>query len=49
MGFSGTNKNDKNHIISVGRLDFNSEGLIILTNDGEVARCMEKPESQIER
>jgi 23S rRNA pseudouridine2605 synthase len=37
------------HIISVGRLDFNSEGLIILTNDGALARTLELPASNIER
>ncbi len=36
-------------IISVGRLDFNSEGLMILTNDGELARAMELPSSKLER
>ena len=30
-------------VISVGRLDFNTEGLILLTNDGELARHMELP------
>lgn len=35
------------HIISVGRLDFNSEGLIVVTNDGELARCMELPETKL--
>ncbi|CAK70276.1 unnamed protein product (macronuclear) [Paramecium tetraurelia] len=37
------------HIISVGRLDFNSEGLIVVTNDGELARCMELPETKLQR
>jgi 23S rRNA pseudouridine2605 synthase len=31
------------HLISVGRLDFNSEGLLVVTNDGELARQMELP------
>ncbi|PHQ97454.1 MAG: pseudouridine synthase [Marinosulfonomonas sp.] len=30
-------------VMSVGRLDLNSEGLLILTNDGEVKRKMELP------
>ncbi|NQV48752.1 MAG: rRNA pseudouridine synthase [Rhodospirillaceae bacterium] len=30
-------------VISVGRLDLNSEGLLMLTNDGELARKMEMP------
>ncbi len=30
-------------VISVGRLDLNSEGLLLLTNDGELARRMELP------
>jgi 23S rRNA pseudouridine2605 synthase len=32
-------------VISVGRLDFNSEGLLLLTNDGELARHLERPQS----
>jgi 23S rRNA pseudouridine2605 synthase len=30
-------------VVSVGRLDFNSEGLLLLTNDGDIARRMEIP------
>lgn len=30
-------------VISVGRLDFNSEGLLLLTNDGGLARHLEMP------
>jgi 23S rRNA pseudouridine2605 synthase len=36
---------DLPRVISVGRLDFNSEGLILLTNDGGLARKMELPSS----
>jgi len=32
-------------VISVGRLDLNSEGLLLLTNDGELARKLELPET----
>jgi 23S rRNA pseudouridine2605 synthase len=32
-------------VISVGRLDLNSEGLLLLTNDGVLARKLELPET----
>ena len=32
-------------VISVGRLDLNTEGLILLTNDGELSRWMELPDT----
>ena len=32
-------------VISVGRLDLNSEGLLLLTNDGELARTLELPQN----
>jgi 23S rRNA pseudouridine2605 synthase len=34
---------DLPRVISVGRLDINSEGLLLLTNDGELARHLESP------
>jgi 23S rRNA pseudouridine2605 synthase len=34
---------DLPRVISVGRLDFNSEGLLLLTNDGALARHLELP------
>jgi len=36
-------------VISVGRLDLNSEGLLLLTNDGGLARSMELPMSGLVR
>jgi 23S rRNA pseudouridine2605 synthase len=32
-------------LISIGRLDFNTEGLLLLTNDGGLARTLELPET----
>ena len=34
---------DLPRLISVGRLDFNTEGLLLLTNDGALARVLELP------
>jgi 23S rRNA pseudouridine2605 synthase len=34
---------DLPRVVSVGRLDLNSEGLLLLTNDGELARQLELP------
>lgn len=34
---------DLPRVISIGRLDFNSEGLLLLTNDGALARRLELP------
>jgi len=36
-------------VISVGRLDLNSEGLLVLTNDGSLARYMELPKTGLKR
>jgi 23S rRNA pseudouridine2605 synthase len=35
--------NDLPRVVSVGRLDFNTEGLLLLTNDGELERRLELP------
>ena len=32
-------------VISIGRLDLNTEGLLLLTNDGELARFLELPQT----
>lgn len=34
---------DMPRVISIGRLDINTEGLLLLTNDGELARLLELP------
>ena len=34
---------DMPRVMSVGRLDLNSEGLLLLTNDGELKRRLELP------
>jgi 23S rRNA pseudouridine2605 synthase len=36
-------------VISVGRLDYNTEGLILLTNNGDLARTLELPSTNIKR
>lgn len=36
-------------VVSVGRLDLNSEGLLLLTNDGELARHLELPSTGLLR
>ena len=36
-------------VISVGRLDLNSEGLLLLTNNGALARNLELPSTRMER
>lgn len=36
-------------VVSVGRLDLNSEGLLLLTNSGDLASKLESPKSKLER
>ena len=40
---------DKQHLISIGRLDFNTEGLLLFTNNGDYARHYELPKNKISR
>jgi len=42
-------KGVKERIYPVGRLDFNSEGLLILTNDGELAYALTHPAKEVEK
>jgi 23S rRNA pseudouridine2605 synthase len=36
-------------LMAIGRLDYNSEGLLLLTNDGSLKRFLELPKTQIQR
>jgi 23S rRNA pseudouridine2605 synthase len=36
-------------VVSVGRLDLTTEGLLLLTNDGELARYLEHPDNRMAR
>lgn len=40
-------KGIKGHVFPVGRLDYNSEGLLILTNDGDLAQAILHPSKKI--
>lgn len=40
---------DLPRVVSVGRLDINTEGLLLLTNDGELSRYLELPQTGIQR
>ncbi len=40
-------KRVKAQVFPVGRLDFNSEGLLIITNDGELAHAILHPENRV--
>ncbi|HUZ17998.1 MAG TPA: pseudouridine synthase [Spirochaetia bacterium] len=39
----------RHHIYSVGRLDYLSSGLLLFTNDGELARAISHPSSRVEK
>ena len=41
--------NSMKNINAVGRLDFNSEGLLLLTNNGDFSRYLELPKNNFER
>ncbi len=41
--------NVQERIYPIGRLDFNSEGLLLLTNDGELANKLTHPSHEIEK
>jgi 23S rRNA pseudouridine2605 synthase len=42
-------KRVREYVYPVGRLDFDSEGLLILTNDGELAATLTHPRHEVER
>jgi 23S rRNA pseudouridine2605 synthase len=42
-------KDIKERVYPVGRLDYNSEGLLILTNDGELTHALTHPAKEVEK
>ena len=40
---------DKKNLLTIGRLDFNTEGLLLFTNNGEYKRYFELPKNKITR
>lgn len=41
--------NSKTRLFTVGRLDYDAEGVLLLTNDGELANMLTHPRYQVER
>ncbi|MGB9699705.1 MAG: pseudouridine synthase [Thermodesulfobacteriota bacterium] len=39
----------KTRLFPIGRLDFDAEGVLLLTNDGELAHCLTHPSFQVPR
>ena len=39
----------EHRLFSIGRLDYNTEGLILVTNDGDFAKAMSHPSFEIEK
>ena len=42
-------KKEKVRLYPVGRLDLNTEGLLLLTNDGDLTNRLEHPSSEVEK